>query len=57
MQQALAESNPCGNVDADGRLESPSVPEQLIRLSVGCEHVEDIWPGYRAGTGLSVEIF
>jgi len=24
-------------------LESPSVPEQLIRLSVGCEHVEDIW--------------
>jgi cystathionine gamma-synthase len=23
--------------------ESPSVPEQLIRLSVGCEHVEDIW--------------
>lgn len=24
-------------------LESPSVPEQLIRLSVGCEHVEDLW--------------
>ena len=24
-------------------LESPSVPEQLIRLSVGCEHVADIW--------------
>ena len=24
-------------------LESPSVPEQLIRLSVGCEHVDDIW--------------
>ena len=24
-------------------IESPSVPEQLIRLSVGCEHVEDIW--------------
>lgn len=24
-------------------LESPSVPEQLIRLSVGCEHLEDIW--------------
>lgn len=23
--------------------ESTSVPEQLIRLSVGCEHVEDIW--------------
>ena len=23
--------------------ESPSVPEQLIRLSVGCEHVDDIW--------------
>ena len=23
--------------------ESPSVPEQLIRISVGCEHVEDIW--------------
>ena len=24
-------------------LESPSVPEQLIRLSVGCEHVADSW--------------
>ena len=24
-------------------MESPTVPEQLIRLSVGCEHVEDIW--------------
>lgn len=24
-------------------LESHSVPEQLIRLSVGCEHVEDLW--------------
>lgn len=24
-------------------LESSSVPEQLIRLSVGCEHVEDLW--------------
>jgi cystathionine gamma-synthase len=24
-------------------LESSSVPEQLIRLSVGCEHVDDIW--------------
>jgi cystathionine gamma-synthase len=24
-------------------LESPSVPEQLIRLSVGCENVADIW--------------
>ena len=23
--------------------ESPSVPEQLIRISVGCEHVDDIW--------------
>jgi cystathionine gamma-synthase len=23
--------------------ESPSVPEQLIRLSVGCEHVDDVW--------------
>lgn len=23
--------------------ESPSVPEQLIRLSVGCEHVDDLW--------------
>lgn len=23
--------------------ESTSVPEQLIRLSVGCEHVEDLW--------------
>jgi cystathionine gamma-synthase len=24
-------------------IESPSVPEKLIRLSVGCEHVDDIW--------------
>ena len=24
-------------------LESPSVPERLIRLSVGCEHVDDLW--------------
>jgi len=24
-------------------MESLSVPEQLIRLSVGCEHVDDIW--------------
>jgi len=24
-------------------LESPSVPEQLIRLSVGCEHIDDLW--------------
>jgi len=24
-------------------LESPTVPEQLIRLSVGCEHVDDLW--------------
>jgi cystathionine gamma-synthase len=24
-------------------LESPSVPEQLIRLSVGCEHINDLW--------------
>ena len=24
-------------------LESHSVPENLIRLSVGCEHVEDLW--------------
>jgi cystathionine gamma-synthase len=24
-------------------LESESIPENLIRLSVGCEHVEDIW--------------
>ena len=24
-------------------LESTSVPEQLIRLSVGCEHVDDLW--------------
>jgi cystathionine gamma-synthase len=23
--------------------ESDSVPEQLIRLSVGCEHVDDLW--------------
>ena len=24
-------------------LESHSVPENLIRLSVGCEHVDDLW--------------
>ena len=24
-------------------MESASVPEQLIRLSVGCEHVDDLW--------------
>jgi cystathionine gamma-synthase len=24
-------------------LESQSVPENLIRLSVGCEHVDDLW--------------
>jgi len=24
-------------------LESPTVPENLIRLSVGCEHRDDIW--------------
>jgi cystathionine gamma-synthase len=24
-------------------IESPSVPETLIRLSVGCEDVEDLW--------------
>ncbi|MDA2962707.1 MAG: aminotransferase class I/II-fold pyridoxal phosphate-dependent enzyme [Actinomycetota bacterium] len=24
-------------------IESASVPEQLIRLSVGCEHIDDIW--------------
>jgi cystathionine gamma-synthase len=24
-------------------LESESVPENLIRLSVGCEHIDDIW--------------
>jgi cystathionine gamma-synthase len=23
--------------------ESESVPENLIRLSVGCEHIDDIW--------------
>jgi cystathionine gamma-synthase len=38
-------------------LESPSVPEQLIRLSVGCEHVEDIWQGHRTSSRLFVEIF
>ena len=29
-------------------IESLSVPEQLIRLSVGCEHVEDIWDDIEA---------
>ena len=32
-------------------LESPSVPEQLIRLSVGCEHVEDIWQDIERALG------
>ena len=32
-------------------LESPSVPEQLIRLSVGCEHVEDIWQDIELALG------
>ena len=31
--------------------ESPSVPEQLIRLSVGCEHVEDIWQDIEQSLG------
>ena len=30
-------------------IESPSVPEQLIRLSVGCEHVDDIWDDISKG--------
>ena len=29
-------------------MESLSVPEQLIRLSVGCEHVDDIWNDIKA---------
>ena len=32
-------------------LESPSVPEQLIRLSVGCEHVDDIWQDIELALG------
>jgi cystathionine gamma-synthase len=32
-------------------LESPSVPEQLIRLSVGCEHVDDIWQDIEQALG------
>ncbi|MBU6255471.1 MAG: PLP-dependent transferase [Actinomycetales bacterium] len=32
-------------------LESPSVPDQLIRLSVGCEHVEDIWQDIELALG------
>jgi len=32
-------------------LESSSVPEQLIRLSVGCEHVEDIWQDIELALG------
>ncbi len=32
-------------------LESPSVPERLIRLSVGCEHVEDIWQDIEQALG------
>ena len=32
-------------------LESPSVPEQLIRLSVGCEQVEDIWQDIEQALG------
>jgi cystathionine gamma-synthase len=33
-------------------LESPSVPEQLIRLSVGCEHVDDIWQDIEQALGV-----
>ena len=29
-------------------IESASVPERLIRLSVGCEHVEDLWSDIHA---------
>jgi cystathionine gamma-synthase len=32
-------------------IESLSVPEQLIRLSVGCEHVDDIWNDINASLG------
>ena len=32
-------------------MESLSVPEQLIRLSVGCEHVEDIWDDIELALG------
>lgn len=32
-------------------IESSSVPEQLIRLSVGCEHVEDIWNDINTALG------
>ena len=32
-------------------LEGSSVPEQLIRLSVGCEHVEDIWQDIEQALG------
>jgi cystathionine gamma-synthase len=33
-------------------IESSSVPEQLIRLSVGCEHVEDIWSDINTALGV-----
>ncbi|MFM2155201.1 MAG: hypothetical protein RL382_1102 [Actinomycetota bacterium] len=32
-------------------LESPSVPEQLIRMSVGCEHVDDLWQDIEQALG------
>ncbi|MFM2264550.1 MAG: hypothetical protein RLY81_902 [Actinomycetota bacterium] len=32
-------------------LESPSVPEQLIRLAVGCEHVDDLWQDIEQALG------
>ncbi len=32
-------------------IESGSVPEQLIRLSVGCEHVDDIWSDINTALG------
>lgn len=32
--------------------ESTSVPEQLIRLAVGCEHIEDIWQDIEQSLGI-----
>ena len=43
MQQVLVESNLLGSDVDVGELESPSVPENLIRLSVGCENSADLW--------------
>ncbi len=40
---ASAASSPCSNAAAAGPIEVPTIPEDLIRLSVGIEHPDDLW--------------